>query len=244
MLRIAVCDDAPFYREKLEEFIRAWAALNCLNVQIEKFESGEEVLFDIEQTGDFVAVFMDIELSGMNGVEAALEIRKASRLVSIVFVTAYEKYFKQMFSAEPCYYIEKPIAGQKVFDVLDRIVEEHRTFFESFTFSYNRVTFNIPLKEVLYFASDRRLIRVYMEKDREYAFYRKLGAVEKELSACNHHFVRIHQSYLVNNRQIEQLCPKWVIMSNGDELPISRERKEAAEQFFMNYPLTTIGGRW
>lgn len=238
MLRIAVCDDALYYREKLTEYIEAWAAFQCLNVQIERFESGEEVLFDIEQRGDFSAVFMDVELSGMNGVEAAIQIRKQSRLVSIVFVSGYEKYFKQMFAAEPCYYVEKPVARLKVFDVLNRIVEEHRIFFESFVFNYNRVTFNVPLREVLYFASDRRMIKIHMEQGREFTFYKKLGALEEELACCNHHFVRIHQSYLINDRQIEQLYPKRVIMSNGDELPISRERKEAANRFFRDCLLT------
>lgn len=225
MLRIAVCDDAYVYVEKLAESIEEWAVRRHLNVQLGKFRSGEEVLLEHETAGDFMAVFMDIELNGIDGMETAVKLREKNRLVSIVFVSQYEQYFKQMFQVYPFQYIEKPISGQKVCEVLDQIVEEHKLFYESFIFQYNRRTFNIALWEVFYFVSEKRIIRILMENEKEFIFYEKLDVLEKALTGYNNRFVRIHKSYLVNSRQIEQCFPGHVMMRNGDVLPISREHR-------------------
>lgn len=230
MLRIAVCDDAVFYREALAECIGAWAGLHGVRVQVEKYGSGEEVLLGIEQAGDFAVVFMDIELGGIDGIETAVRIKELSGPVSFVFVTGHEKYFCQMFSVYPIQYVPKPIARQKVFDVLDKIVEDQRIFFENFPVKYNRKTVNIPLGEVFYFESERRRIKSFLERDRQYVFYQSMDMLEEELAFSNHNFVRTHQSYLVNARQIEQFNPKRLKMHNGADVPISRGRREAVER--------------
>ena len=62
MLRIAVCDDVPFYVEKLSESINGWAKQRRMNIQLKKYRNGEEVLLDFEVDGDFTAIFMNIEL--------------------------------------------------------------------------------------------------------------------------------------------------------------------------------------
>ncbi len=233
MIRIGICDDVQFYVERLTESIEGWADVRNINVKLEKFKSGEEVLFDLEEQGDFAAVFMDIELNGINGMETALRLREKNRLVSIVFVSQYEQYFKEMFKVYPFQFVEKPICGQKVYKVMDQIVEEQKFFNESFLFRYNRTTFNIDLKQVLYFASERRTIRVLMEDGREHVFYEKLDELEQMLSGYNHHFIRIHKSYLVNKRQIEQYHSKNIVMRNGDTLAVSRDKRGMVCQMHM-----------
>ena len=234
MLRIGVCDDLPVFVEKLTEDIESWACRRQVNVQLKKFARGEEVLFDQEAAGDFAAVFMDVELEGINGMETAVKLRERNRLMSIVFVSQYERYFKQMFQVYPCQFIEKPIAREKVYDVLDKIVKEHQIFYESFIFKYKRKTVNITLGGVLYFASERRVIKILMENGREYVFYEKMDALERMLEGYSNRFIRIHQSYLVNGRQIEQFFPSRVMMRNGDVLPISRDKKDKMLLFYMS----------
>lgn len=224
MMRIGVCDDVLYNVERLTESINEWAGLRKLNVQIEKFKRGEEVLIDLEEQGDFVAVFMDVDQDERGGIEAALKLREINRMVSIVFIFQSEEHLKEMFRVYPFQFVEKPILRKKVHEVLDQIVVEQAIFNESFFFRYNRINFNIDLKRVLYFVSERRTIRILMEDGREHIFYEKLDELEEILSGYNHNFVRIHQSYLVNGRQIEQFQYKKIVMRNGDILTISREK--------------------
>jgi len=171
MLRIAVCDDVPLHMERLAEYIQCWSRNRAVPVQVLKFQSGEEILFEIENSGDFTAVFLDIELNGMNGMETAVKIRGQNRLVSVVFVSQYDIYFKEMFSLYPVQFMEKPVARRKVFFILDQILEEQRYVYESFQFQYKHRAYNINLHEVLYFVSERRRVKILLETGREYCVY-------------------------------------------------------------------------
>ena len=232
-MRIAVCDDVPVYVEQLKRYIERWSAVRGVKARLTAFKNGEEVLFDLETEGDFAAVFMDVRLYGMDGMEVAARIREQNPRVSIVFISQYREFFHDMFRVYPFQYIEKPITQQKVYEALDKILDEQRFSYESFSFRYNRKTYNISLCQVLYFVSDRRRIRIIMEDGREMIFYEKLDELEKKLSAYNHHFLRIHQSYLVNERQIEEFSPDQVKMRGGKMLSVSREKRSRVRQFCM-----------
>ncbi len=232
MLRIAVCDDVPFYVEKLSESINGWAKQRRMNIQLKKYRNGEEVLLDFEVDGDFTAIFMDIELGGVSGMETAAQIRRKNQWVSVVFVSQHEKYLKQMFELYPSQYIGKPFSRRKVYEALDHVVEDQRVRFESYTFQYNRTTYTVTLKDVLYFESQGRRVKVWMDGGREYVFYGRLNLLEESLSVYNSRFIRIHQSYLVNGRQIERFQPGFVTMRNGSSLPVSRERRYEIGQLY------------
>ena len=241
-MRIAVCDDIPVYVDQLKNYIGRWSAERGVQVQLTTFQNGEEVLFDLEAAGDFSAVFMDIHLFGMDSLEAAAKLRQQSPQVSIIFVSEYRVYFDDMNRAYPFQYIEKPVSKQAVFKTLDKVLEEQRYSYETFSFRYNRVTYNITLREVLYFVSDKRMIQVLMEDGREFVFYEKMDELDKKLSVYNHKFLRIHQSYLVNEQQIWQYFPTQVKLRNGEMLPISRDKKAYVRQFCMELLLQDVSG--
>lgn len=232
-MRIAVCADVPVYVEQLKKYIERWSAGRGIHVQLATFQNGEEVLFDLEAEGDFSAVFIDIRLYRMDGIEAAVRIREQNPQTSIVFVSQYREYFNEMSRIYPFQYIKKPVTKQEIYIVLDKILEEQKIFYETFGFKYNRITYHITLWQVIYFVSDRRKIRVVMEDSKELIFYGKLNLLEKELSTYNHYFVRIHQSYLVNERQIESCFHNRIRMRNGEQLPVSREKKNIVKQLCM-----------
>ncbi|MDE6203530.1 MAG: LytTR family DNA-binding domain-containing protein [Lachnospiraceae bacterium] len=236
MLRIAVCDDIPRYMEELADIIGSWSDVRGIHVQLKKFVSGEDLLFDLECAGDFAAVFMDIELSGIDGTETAVRLRRQSSVVSVVFVSQYEneRYLKQMCRIYPFLYMEKPVSRKKAYEVLDQIMEDHKVKYESYFFKYKHRTFNITLGEVLYFASEKRKVRVYLESGREYVFYAKLDVLEDVFSDYSNRFIRIHQSFLVNERHVEEFHPRYVVMRNGEMLPVSRERRMVIGQSCMD----------
>jgi len=194
------------------------------------FQNGEEVLFDLEEEGDFSAVFIDVCLSGMEGMEAVARIRKRSPQASMIFVSKCREFFDGMSRVYPFQFIEKPVSKQEVFEALDIVLREQKVTYEAFIFRYNRMTYNITLRKVLYFVSDKRRIRISLEGGRELVFYGKMDVLEKKISAYNHKFIRIHQSYLVNKQQIEQYLPAEVKLYDGRALPISREKRAYVRQ--------------
>lgn len=231
-----MCDDIPFCTERLAGSIAAWSRERGTIIQIMKFQSGEEILFEIENSGDFTAVFLDIKLNGISGIETAEKIREQNRFISVVFVSQYDTYFKEMFrDMYPVQFLEKPTRQCKIFRIMDQIEEQQKYVFENYQFRYNHHIYSINLREVMYFVSERRTVRILLVTGREYRVYNKLDEVEKTLKRYKSPFVRIHQSYLVNGLYIDRYHCRRVMLRNKDILPISRSRKNEVLRFQMAF---------
>ena len=116
-MRIAICDD----EKNIRELIGNKVAKQYLEVEIVFFQSGEELLLSDKHVD---ILFLDIQMSGKNGMETARELRKKDKGVILIFVTAVEEYVFQAFDVGAFNYIVKPIDDTKFVDVLCRAVDE------------------------------------------------------------------------------------------------------------------------
>ena len=66
-----------------------------------------------------------------------------------------------------------------------------------------------------------------------YTMYGTLNEVENELE--EYHFLRIHQSFLVNLKYIKCVTGSKVVLSNGQELTVPRARYKTVKDTFIAY---------
>lgn len=67
------------------------------------------------------AVFLDIEMPNMNGIELASRILDLQKNCSIVFVTAYNQYAVEAFGLNALDYLLKPVSAIRLGETLNRI---------------------------------------------------------------------------------------------------------------------------
>ena len=238
MFRVAICDDLQENTQSVAAIVEEWAAVRQMNVQLRKFASGEDLLAELEMAGDFNIVLLDIELGGgMDGITIAMKMREMNKHFCLIFISQYEGYYREAFMAYPFQYLEKPVSKNRLTETLNQAVDSCLDLNESFFFRFKNRTYNIRLREVLYFSSDKRVIRIYMENGDIHMFYEKLDELEERLKSSDFRFLRIHQSYLVNARQIEQYHPKYVVMRNKEMLSISVEKRNS----IMHYHMSILG---
>ena len=79
--------------------------------------SGSEALGQLTRIGADV-VFLDIEMPGMNGLEAAERIRDISPKTNIVFITGHSEYALQAFGVYASGYLLKPIDEKQLREAL------------------------------------------------------------------------------------------------------------------------------
>ncbi|OWA36004.1 hypothetical protein B9G55_09035 [Saccharibacillus sp. O16] len=70
----------------------------------------------------FDAVFLDIGMPEMNGLEAAEYIQQAYPGIAILFVTAYSEYAVEAFELQAIDYLLKPIGAPRLRRTIDRLV--------------------------------------------------------------------------------------------------------------------------
>lgn len=237
MIRIGICEDIP---EELELYQKTVGEImNSLskNAKLFCFQSGEDLLCEIDLTGNMDILFLDVELSGMNGIEVARAIRDRDARAIIIFITGYNQYFHKMMEVHSFSVIKKPLDAGKLAELMEYILQMRLNFYDCYMFSYCKKHYRIPLVRIRFFQSDKRLIRISAVPENsgteEYVFYGKMEEVEETVNKSDIRFLRIRKSFLVNPLFITEYSANRVILDNGTVLEISRNYKEAVKESYL-----------
>ena len=227
MLQIGICDDSREARQTLRWSLERLLETRAIKHQFYEFSSGEGILSWMEKhEGELALVFLDIEMQTMNGMETARKLREADSSLQLVFVTGYTDYVYDGYAVGALGYLLKPPKEPQLDDILIRALSAlYRSANEVYVCRSGDSFYRIPRTKILYFLSDKRQIQC-VTAERIYTFYEKLDEVEKELG--DHHFVRIHQRYLVHALMVERVDGSEVTLQGGAVLPISRSCQTTA----------------
>lgn len=78
----------------------------------------------------------------------------------------------------------------------------------------------VRVNDIMYIESERRRLHIKTESD-EITVYGQMGKLMEQLPE---HFIRCHQSYLVNADYIRGITPRHLELQNQKRIPISRNR--------------------
>ncbi len=233
-MRIAVCDDESIILSQVEELLGNFCTERQMNFSVSTFLSGEELLMDIEDYGMYDIIYLDIELSRINGINTARKLRDEFPESVLIFISSYSQYYRDAFDVQPFQFLDKPLDSAIFYDVLGRAIHSLIKYPQTISFYFNRIYYNVSVNKILYFESDRRIVRVVCEKI-GYEFYGKLSDVEEKLTERMDLFLRIHRSYLVNVHYIKELAQTYITMSNGIRISISPDRRKSIRSFYLNW---------
>lgn len=231
-IRIGICEDMPKELEGQKEMVSRIADRMGWSVEIHGFTNGEDLLWEIEKSGDKDILLLDIEMKGMNGVETAREIRKNDIRTCFIFISHYDSYCKEIINVQPFAFIDKPVKEEMLEKVLKRAVMLIPETEECFEYISDRRLCRIPLSQIRYFESNGRLIYLY-DKQKQYSFYGKLNQVEETLKNRDAKFIRIHKSYIINMGFVRDFQYEKVIMEEKRELPISKKYRNEVRHTVM-----------
>lgn len=230
MIKIGICEDDGLQAKKIGELVER-CLFSRTEYAIRYFDSGEAVIQGIKSEDfDFDLLLLDIQMKKINGLETAEYIRKHVVDVDIIFITVSEKHVYEGYIYKAFSYIVKPIDKLRFEMELMRYMDERERTSNCLQININGTIEKLQLDRVYYFESNARKITAYTN-NAQIEFYNRLDVLEDMLKGKG--FIRCHQSYLVNERQIHSLSRESLIVS-GTKLPISRkyyERMKADGRF-------------
>ena len=229
MLLVGICDDDITLCGDLEHKLLELAKTNAIKIDTVVFSSGTDLLNYMAMGNKLDLVFLDIQMQDMNGIEVGQQIRNefANDTVQIVYISSMQEYAMQLFKIRPMDFVIKPIsieALDRIFTTACKIIASTEEMFE---FSIGQTVYRVPLKDILYFESAVKKVKL-VSKEKDYLFYGKLKNIEPKLSELG--FVNIHKSYLVNQLHITKYEYSQLTMSNSVILPISQSNRAAVRQ--------------
>lgn len=122
MYKIMIADDEGIAIDALKFIIEKNFGDSCL---IESAKTGRKVIELAENFRPDIA-FMDIQMPGINGIEAMKEIQKTNKNTVFVVVSAYDKfdYAKEAIGLGVMEYVNKPIDQKTIVELLKRVMEK------------------------------------------------------------------------------------------------------------------------
>ncbi len=236
-MRVVIVDDEALAREQLKRALASWADV----VVVGEAANGIQALERIEElTPD--AVFLDIEMPGLNGLEVAEQLGKPPL---VVFVTAYDEFAVKAFETYAVDYVLKPLDGQRLAKAVGRLREllecrtappvhemlasmrdERRLGPRRLAARKGKRIVLVSPKDVLYVTTEDKLVFLVTSEGRHLI---ERTVAELELLLESEGFFRISRSELANLVHVQELMPwfsgTWrVKLVNGVELDVSRER--------------------
>ncbi|MGK5679816.1 LytR/AlgR family response regulator transcription factor [Actinoplanes sp. URMC 104] len=177
------------------------------------------------------AVFLDIRMPGLDGMELARILRRFARPPAIVFVTAYDDGAVDAFDLGVTDYVRKPVRAERLGESLRRVAGSRLAPVAAPAPPADEPTIPVELA-----GTTRMLPRSsvrWVEAQGDYARLHTADAshlVRVSLATLAERwadagFVRIHRSYLVQIRLIAELRltgSGYVVSVDGVELPVSR----------------------
>ena len=228
MLKIAVCDDEPVFVEQISGRIKEYMP----DAAIQGFISSANLLLWGEK---FDIYFLDIQMEKMNGVETAKRLRESDEESVIVFITGAKEYVFEAFDVAALHYLIKPVADEKLQEVLKRAqkeIEKKRNKKDRQIFIKTRnksITLNVS--DILYLENEMRKIIVHTMSG-EISFYGVMADVEQEVGED---FYRCHRGYLVNLSHVAEYDAENIMLTNGEKIYLSKNRYHDFVKQYMRY---------
>lgn len=225
MFKIAICDDENLVCAEIESIITEYKSQYKDEIETEVFYSGNDLCNQMSMGNYYDLIFLDIEMQILNGVAVGRKIRgdMDNQTTQIVFVSAKDNYYRDLFEIRPQNFISKPIDASKIIAEIKKAQTLTGKLNGLFSFKIGHDTFKIPCKNILWFESIDRKVKL-VGINREDVFYGNLDEIEQEL--LKHQFLRIHRSYLINYFHVTRFKYTEVTMSNNITLPISQLKQK------------------
>jgi two-component system LytT family response regulator len=233
-MRVAIVDDEALARTLLREFLAEHADVEVVAECANGFEAVKAVT---ELKPDLL--LLDIQMPRLDGFEV-LEL--VGREVSVIFVTAYDKYALRAFEVHAVDYLLKPVSPERLDEALHRArgrleakqpfpsteltVAARRpgTHLERVAVRDGANVHVIPVSKIDYVEAQDDYVCFHSE-GKTLLKQQTLAEVESGLDPAQ--FVRIHRSYILNIDRLAKLelyakDSHAAILRGGTRLPVSR----------------------
>ncbi len=238
MLNALIIDDEIDARNALEVLLTKFVKDVNVVGQASGVKTGIEQINSLNPD----VVFLDINMEDGTGFDLLDELSEIK--FHLVFVTAFNQYAIKAFKYTAFDYLLKPVDLQELRKCVERLnsigkvtvgntrMQELRTTHKSGQFSKitlpNLGGFDVvDIEEIIRCEGQKNYTTFYLKDNRKLVVSKTLK--EYELILQEHNFLRVYQSHLINLKCIKQYQKGrggTVVMEDGSEIPVSREKKE------------------
>lgn len=243
MIKIVVCDDEKYERDRIKDLICQYSIAKNMEINVYEFSSGEALL-DTYEKGKYDMIFLDIEMGKSDGIEIADKIRRVpDHDVMIIYVTNYPEYMQQSFDVRAIQFFSKPLKYDVFENKMDKIFE-YMSYEEDrkIVLGNNNEKVFISLSDI---CTIETVKSIKSNSDLLITTINGQLNIKGKLKDYAENYGELlyfaHRSVLVNVQNVFKWMGEKIIMKNGREIRISRDRIRELKAVFTELVLRRIG---
>jgi two-component system, LytTR family, response regulator LytT len=254
-LRVLAVDDEPPALEDLTYLLRGDGRVG----QVLAADSSDAALRLLE-TETVDAVFLDIRMPGLDGLDLVRLMGRFARPPAVVFVTAYEHFAVDAFALKACDYLLKPVRRERLAEAVRRVADTVAGGLpgpaapaaaspgavppgpaadpvysggagpERIPVDVGGVTRFLSRDDVAYAEAQGDYVRLHSAGCAPLV---RISLAVLEERWAPHGFLRVHRGYLVALRHVEELrwdAGRCTLRVAGRDLPVSRRHSRALRE--------------
>jgi DNA-binding LytR/AlgR family response regulator len=231
----ALCEDNQSSLRYIEKQLTSLFELHGFPVSLDTYGSGVSLLAKLEKgERSYNAVFVDIEMPAMNGIDLCRKLRELSKDVYIIFVSNREEFVFKTFEVKPFRFIRKNHWSEDAPPMVNDLINELRQNEELLVpvaELHSDVIHSLDVGHIIYIEVFSRYCHIVSETKKEFDIQYKLKDMYELLK--DYGFLQPHRSFIVNYRYIYRIEKDSVLLTNKKELPLSRSfREQFRNEFF------------
>jgi len=238
-LTILAVDDEQTQLQDLARLLRSSPIVDAVECA---FDGHDALVKASSQAYD--AIFLDVRMPDLDGVELARVLRRFASPPQVVFVTAHDSAAVDAFELHALDYLLKPVGRRRVQEALERVADavaaaEHgrsdgetrersATPYDSEVVAVSNVrsgsTRLISRSSILYMQSHGDFVRIVVE-DGRYLLRATLTDIQRRWEPFG--FVRVHRQYIANLNNAVELRAVFggtaeLVFGDGQTVPVAR----------------------
>jgi len=232
MIKVLAIDDEPLALQQLAAYIKKVTFLELVG-ECQSATEAKEILN--RETID--AIFCDINMPDLNGMDF---VKSLAAPPLVVFTTAYSEYAVEGFKVNAVDYLLKPFglddfrrAANRLQERCERtdhqqnnpITSDDDTIFVKTDYKVVK----LAISDIRYIEGMSEYLKIHLESQPKPVV--TLLSMKKMEEYLPNYFMRIHRSYIINLKKIQEVNKNRVIMDADTYLPVGDNYKDAFNEY-------------
>lgn len=237
-LHVLVVDDEPPALEELAFLLGRDPRVG----EVLTASSGEQALRLLDREEPVGAVFLDVAMPGLSGLDLARVLVRFRIPPPVVFVTAHDDHAVEAFDLDAVDYLLKPVREERLAEAVRRVVDAHPDpaargdSDETVAVELGGVTRFVNRSDIRYVEAQGDYARLHTA-DGSHLLRIPLTALEQSWADAG--FLRIHRSLLVSTSHIDEVrmeAGRCTVVVGDAELQVSRRHTRDLREVLVRQP--------